>query len=1098
MLSIKLITAGAEDYYLNLAADDYYLSGGEPPGCWVGGACDSFRLSGTAVPEEFRRIFRGYHPTTNQPLVQNAGKSTRQAGWDLTFSAPKSVSVIWSQAPPAMRQRIREIHHEALQATIAFAELAFGRSRVGQAGSGGLVSAKLIAAVFDPALHSHALLMNVGVDAEGKTRSIVSRPIFRNKMLLGAMYRANLAHLLEQDFGFRAERKGNVFEVRGVPKAVTEAHSTRRKEVLAQLNKTGRSGGKAAAIAALETRRAKEKVPPRSELFERWQEQNESLGFTTESLMDLVHVESRDSAKLIPHVLRIATEILTKNKPHFTAHDFLREALYVAPVFGVLPDDLVPAVEKYLEDEKSIVPIPTLSGEVRYTTVSILEAEQAMLQTLEALRERKGRQVTGAVLEKVFRKSPTLAADQRAAAKHLTQAESAVRIVRGLAGTGKTSMLKACCQIWNTAKFDVIGAAPTGAAAQVLEDETGIPSDTIHMTLGDFDTKFGFKVKHHVKQFVRAARRRKTYRLTNPKPVKITPKTILVVDEASMVNTRHFRMLMDLVKKGGGTIVFVGDPAQLPAVKGSSPFHSISNRTGFAELTEIKRQEESWARTASHFLANKQAGRALAMYAERSLVRVRDNPFAALDQLVLDWTEYGLTTPHRAAILTLTNDLAHEANERCQKKRLEIGCLNHTISATITDQHNEITTYTSKVHPGDRVLFTNTTRKHGVFNGNLGTVVAFGRFKRSIIVDLDNGTRVNVPLNFKHIRLGYAMTTHKAQGSTFDEVFVLLGGRTQNLPISYVQGTRSRLSTRFYAEKAVLDEYLEDVEDSPLAAQMEREVDLSLASDLFVAPTDSDRDRAALIEKLLSHWKKNAAANLRGTAIITNSDDEAKRINGRCHDILYAMAQTEWTERMRRPGLVPTATAGETTLVAGDRIRFTAPSYRHRLLPNELATVESISPKDQTIDVKLDRGLDVTLPLDNLPPLTHAYALTNEQANDQHLELDNAYLLDPKPINFLPDEIPSTRIDRFNYTEPAYSTPTVFAPDPVPIPTTNNQSTWEAKYIHTFNQNQYAAAQTEVHRRVYQANQPVQNHYQQQGYSQNIYVPAQQQATSWG
>jgi conjugative relaxase-like TrwC/TraI family protein len=252
MLSIWLLSAGSEEYYVNLAAEDYYLTGGEPPGKWVGGGCSFFKLGTYVDADEFRHIFNGFHPNPDtepgqpppkEPLVQNAGKKHRQAGWDLTFSAPKSVSVAWTQGKREVRDSIQRLHHQAIAETLQFAEATLAQSRTGHAGQGELVAVKLVAAVFehgtsraaDPQLHSHAVLMNLGVDEDGQTRSIVSKTIFQNKMLLGVMYRAHLAHLLFVELGLAAQCKGTAFELKGVPEDLIEHYSKRRQEICLDL-----------------------------------------------------------------------------------------------------------------------------------------------------------------------------------------------------------------------------------------------------------------------------------------------------------------------------------------------------------------------------------------------------------------------------------------------------------------------------------------------------------------------------------------------------------------------------------------------------------------------------------------------------------------------------------------------------------------------------------------------------------------------------------------------------------------------------------------------------------------------------------------------
>ena len=122
MLSIGPMKNGQQEYYLTLAREDYYLDGGEPQGRWLGRGAKELGLDGPVEADELRQLFEGFAPD-GTPLVQNAGKPHRQPGWDLTFSAPKSVSVLWSQLEdPTLRAEIQEAHFAAVEKTIGFLE----------------------------------------------------------------------------------------------------------------------------------------------------------------------------------------------------------------------------------------------------------------------------------------------------------------------------------------------------------------------------------------------------------------------------------------------------------------------------------------------------------------------------------------------------------------------------------------------------------------------------------------------------------------------------------------------------------------------------------------------------------------------------------------------------------------------------------------------------------------------------------------------------------------------------------------------------------------------------------------------------------------
>ena len=124
-----------------------------------------------------------------------------------------------------------------------------------------------------------------------------------------------------------------------------------------------------------------------------------------------------------------------------------------------------------------------------------------------------------------------------------------------------------------------------------------------------------------------------------------------------MIGTRHMRMLAELVAKGGGTLSLIGDPGQLPAVDSTPPLQALTRRYPSAALTHIQRQKAAWARRAAKAFAQGNVREALQLFAEKHCITVRDSIEEAIQQACLDWTEEGLLTPHRAAILANTNDI---------------------------------------------------------------------------------------------------------------------------------------------------------------------------------------------------------------------------------------------------------------------------------------------------------------------------------------------------------------------------------------------------------------------------------------------------------
>jgi len=279
--------------------------------------------------------------------------------------------------------------------------------------------------------------------------------------------------------------------------------------------------------------------------------------------------------------------------------------------------------------------------------------------------------------------------------------------------------------------------------------------------------------------------------------------------------------------------VATGDSRQIPPIEGQSPFASLCKRVGAAELKDIVRQKDKWARKVAKLMSEGEPDKALAILAERGYARPCQDMDAALERLVRDWSVAGLKRPERAPILASTNREVEALNDACQNVRLKAGEIGGR-STTIADEDDEgKTAYSSRVYRGDRIVFTQNDRRLKVRNGFTGTVIGIERFGRRISVQLDGGDRIIVPVKeYRHIRRGYALTVHKAQGGTYPECWVLAGPH-QTLPSAYVELSRAVLATYVYTSHELLDERLQNIEQSPLAEKMSEKPDLRLATDML-------------------------------------------------------------------------------------------------------------------------------------------------------------------------------------------------------------------------------------------------------------------------
>lgn len=298
-ISLPIKGAGAGDYYLKLARASYYANRIEEPGQWAGTGADRLGLSGEVEAAAFRNLLCGFSPDGKNPLVQNANAKDRQSGWDLTFSPDKSVSVLFGLASEDYRQTIAQCHHHAVRTALGDLERKAGITRRGK---GGTIKepAALIFATFrhitsraqDPQLHTHCVLINLGLRADGTTGTLESRNMFRMKMMAGATYQRALAQELRQRLGLQIEPRKVGFHVVGVPESLCRVFSKRRQSIERVLGEWGQSDAVSAKEAALYTRPHKDQ-PPADQLFAEWQRVGKAFGWGQAQALELLQASAQ-------------------------------------------------------------------------------------------------------------------------------------------------------------------------------------------------------------------------------------------------------------------------------------------------------------------------------------------------------------------------------------------------------------------------------------------------------------------------------------------------------------------------------------------------------------------------------------------------------------------------------------------------------------------------------------------------------------------------------------------------------------------------------------------------------------------------------------
>jgi Ti-type conjugative transfer relaxase TraA len=848
MMTVAAVTPSHAGYYTEIASADYYHQGGEPEGVWIGGGAGALGLRGRVTRQEIENLLDGHSPRSRDvDLVRNAGRSGvryrdasgetrvrhRQMGWDLTFSPPKDVDALWAAAPRGLREEIQRCHFAAVRRAMDYVESEAAACRRGKGGTR-TEPVKIACAAFehgtsranDPKLHTHVVVANVGVRADGSTGTVESLPFYDHQHAAGALYRAELCFQLGERLGIRSRRatetvelmgepvtvKKGWFELPGVPRDLCERWSTRRQEVLGYMDKYGGRGAADAEEAAINSRSRKE-IRPRGELIAEWQEVAREHRFTQKAALALTGQPiEHDREAALPAAIDEALQAATASQSLFTRRDLVQRAAEAVQGRGVGADAVREAVDEALEHHPEVVRLTERGADSAYTTVTMLELEAKLLEDAGTIRDRHNVRASDASLAEALAGRPTLNAEQKIALLKTTREPSDLQLVAGDPGTGKTFLLGALREAFERDGIPVVGACVANKAARGLEEGAGIGSRTVYGLLRDLEGGDWEKAD-----------------------AALPRRSVLVVDEAGMLGTNYAARLLEAARERECRVVLVGDAKQLQAIDAGGPFRSLLGRFGGAELTTIIRQRDEitgevspWKVEAVRQIGRGEGRKALETYDEKGWVHVAEDRISAMRELVSRWAEHA-GEPEKALVFAATRADVERLNALCREERMARGLIHRSRTVTLDSG--------TRLHQGDRVLFSANSRRLGVSNGDLGTIEQIRG--RSIAVRLDRGAMVVVHADkYASLMPGYAMTTHRAQGVTVDRAFVLAGGPMQDRELSYVQASRARYEVRFFASKLDAGEDLDR-----LGRRVERSRPKVLASDVGLAGEQKTRSR---------------------------------------------------------------------------------------------------------------------------------------------------------------------------------------------------------------------------------------------------------------
>ena len=285
-ISARKSVSAAVAYFKHMAQDEYYTkeNEAEAESDWDGRGSQRLALDGDVNRKDFEALLNGYDPKTGEPLVQTGNKS-HAPGWDMTYSAPKSVSVLWALSPPHERSKIEAAHRQAVSVATKHLEDNHAFTRRGKAGAireqvAGLTIARFhhhTSRDLDPQLHTHAFIFNAAPRHDRTWGTLVSRELYKAQKEAGAVYRNQLANALERE-GHVVDRQGSSFRMRVIPHHIERAFSKRRQAIEEAAKAHGYRTPKGMELAALRTRQAK-RPRERAALFQAWSQEARAMGF---------------------------------------------------------------------------------------------------------------------------------------------------------------------------------------------------------------------------------------------------------------------------------------------------------------------------------------------------------------------------------------------------------------------------------------------------------------------------------------------------------------------------------------------------------------------------------------------------------------------------------------------------------------------------------------------------------------------------------------------------------------------------------------------------------------------------------------------------
>ena len=516
MLSDKPIKSVTDAKHYFIEQDNYYLKDSpewKEASRWVGKGAEKLELSGSIDPDIFEQLLKGKLPNgTHLGKKEENGKINHRPGWDLTFSAPKSVSIL---AEVGQDKRIYAAHDKAVEVALSYIERACSEARVRVGGVTKFENTQnLIAATFrhdtsrelDPQLHTHCVVMNATQRQDGQWRSQASdkfgyseqghgfiERVRQHKIYFGTLYRSELAYGMTQlGYDVIKTHADGRFEVVGVPENVIQHFSERRRQIEKFLNEKGWEGARASAFVALQTRDEKKPID-RDILHEEWLKRSTALNFDVKQWIEQSKAlqlnpptdlprESANLKDMIQAIIQNLSEFDVRLSHHTLLNKTVTEALGTAT-----PKEIVLAIEQAVQDGR-LIPLDGRQGELCYTTPALIKTEEALLTTVATNQYSVFPLLPRLKIVESVNGRADLVGEQKEAIVNVLTTQDRFVAINGVSGSGKSRVLRCIATTLTQHKHRVICLTQTKARGALYQEQRML-TETVAGFLSKIDNK---------------------------------------------------------------------------------------------------------------------------------------------------------------------------------------------------------------------------------------------------------------------------------------------------------------------------------------------------------------------------------------------------------------------------------------------------------------------------------------------------------------------------------------------------------------------------------------------------------------------------------